>query len=235
MTTPARPAVLAFCLLAACSGASTDEAGGQPVLVGGTLSEEQTFEVPAAEAWKAAEEALEGEEFKVERRHRDDCGGKFVARREDGHRVTVTIHAPEREAAEVAIYVEPADPDVVRAIQERLLEKLSLKKARADLFDETLIEASYEVDLEQALGAAERACRALSLEVTQRQREKSRARVEARDGDSRRVRFSVSRDEADPAETKVVFETERAPRGGEKEFLRRVRRELERHLFPPAD
>src|SRR6185295_2006389 len=116
----------------ACSSGDVEEPS--KAIVGGTLSDEQRYEVAAADAWKAAEAALEGDDFKVERRHRDECGGKLVARREDGHRVTVTIHAPDRASSEISVYVEPADPSLVQAIQIRIGEKLSLKKAQSDLF-----------------------------------------------------------------------------------------------------
>jgi hypothetical protein len=233
MTTRACLVVLALSLLSACSDGPKED--GSPPAVGGTLSEDLTFDVPAADAWKAVEEALEGGESKVERRHRDECGGKLVARREDGHRVTVTIHAPERRPAEIAVYVEPADRELVEAIQTRIGEKLSLKKARAQFFGESQIEASYELELDHAIGAVERTCRALSLEITSRLQEEMRARVEARGREARLVRFLLSRPEAGAGETRVVFETETTSAGGEKEFLRKVRRELEHHLFPPAD
>jgi len=225
--------VLAVALLSAC--ASSDDGEPERTVVGGTLSDEQSYEVPAAEAWKAVEAALEGSEFTVERRRRDDCGGKIVARREDGHRVTVTIHAPERKAAEIAVYVEPADQALVHAVQERIGAKLSLKKARSDLFGETSLEASYEIGLEAAVTVVLRACRALAFEVVVQQREKERARIEVRDRNSPPVRFTLQQGEADPSETRIVIATEKTPEGGEKDLLRRVRREVERHLFPASE
>jgi hypothetical protein len=227
-------ALLAMSLASAgaCSSADSDE---RPrAVVGGTLSDEQRYEVAAADAWKAAESALEGDEFKVERRHRDDCGGKLVARREDGHRVTVTIHAPDRARPEISVYVEPGDPKLAQELQIRIGEKLSLKKAQAALLGETVLEASYEVDLETGLAAVERCCRALGLEQTLVQRLEGRARVLARSRERGAVRF-VLRAGEEAAETQVVLSCDAAAEGGEKEFLRGIRRELERQLYPPAD
>ena len=144
-------AVLTLSLLAACSAGPEKDQAPPREIAGGVLVLEQAFEVSAADAWKAADGALEGGEFKVERRRRDDCGGKIVARREDGHRVTVTIHAPERAAAEVTVLVEPGDHGLLDTIQKRIGEKLSLKKARSELLGDTVLEASYDVDLGTAL------------------------------------------------------------------------------------
>ncbi len=229
-----RAAVLALGLLSACS--SEEEVGQAPPreIAGGVLVLEQAYEVSAADAWKAADAALEGGDFKVERRRRDDCGGKIVARREDGHRVAVTIHAPERSAAELTVVVEPGDRQLLDTIQRRIGEKLSLKKARSELLGDTVLEASYEVDVGSAFEAAERTCRVLSLEVELLRREPERARLEARDRDGRPVRFALHRSDGAAAETEVVLSTQETG-GGEKEFLRRVRRELERHLFPSSD
>ena len=222
----------ALVLLSACSGSPDESEPAPRSVVGGTLGDEQAFDVPAAEAWKAAEAALEGEELAVERRRRDDCGGKIVARREDGHRVTVTIHAPERAAAEVAVYVEPADRGLMEAVQRRIGEKLSLKRAQADLSGDTSVETSYEIDLDVGLEAAEQACRALAMDLTVRHREKERARLEAKDRDERRVRIVLHKAEGDASTTEIRLSTDATAAGGEKEFLRKVRRELEQHLFP---
>jgi hypothetical protein len=229
-----RAAVLALGLLAACS---LEQGGSQTPpreIAGGVLVLEQAYEVSAADAWKAADAALERGEFKVERRRRDDCGGKIVARREDGHRVAVTIHAPERSAAEITVVVEPGDRELLDTIQRRIGEKLGLKKARSDLQGDTVVEASYAVDLGGAYAAAERTCRVLSMDVELLRREPERARLEARDRDGRPVRFTLHGTDGDAAATEVVISTQEAG-GGEKEFLRRVRRELERHLFPSSD
>ncbi len=232
MTLP-RGVLLALGLASAGGCSSNDVEEPEKAIVGGTLSDELRYEVSAADAMKAAEAALEGDDFKVERRHRDECGGKLVARREDGHRVTVTIHAPDRTSSEIAVYVVPADPGLVQAIQIRIGEKLSLKKAQSNLLGECTLEASYEIDLRTAVSAVERSSRELGLEQTLSQHEESRARIEVRSRDRRVVRFLLSSGES-PSETRFVLSTDPTADGGEKEFLRRVRRELERHLFPPA-
>ena len=225
-------AVLALGLLGACSAEPAQDRAAREVPES-VLVLEQAYEVPAADVWKAAAAALEGEEFKVERRRRDDYGGKIVARREDGHRVTVTIHAPERAPAEVTIVVEPADRGLLDTIQRRLEEKLSLKKARAELLGDTVQESSYEVDLGTALLAAERACHVLALEVKLLRRDPERARLEARDRDGRSLRFTMHETDGASPETEIVISIPEAW-GGEKELLRQVRRELERHLFPSS-
>jgi hypothetical protein len=226
-------AVLALGLLAACSSEHAEDRTARE-LSEGVLVLEQAYDVSAADAWKAAKAALEGEEFKVERRRRDDYGGKIVARREDGHRVTVTIHAPERASAEVTLVVEPGDRGLLDTIQRRLEEKLSLKKARAELLGDTVQESSYEVDLTAALAAAERACHVLVLEVEFLHRDAERARLEARDRDGRALRFTLHATDGASPETEIVISTQESW-GGEKELLRRVRREMERHLFPSSE
>jgi hypothetical protein len=233
---PRGPAVLALGVLAACS--SEPEPVKNPATVRefarGVLVLEQAYEVSAADAWKAADSALEGGEFTVERRRRDECGGKIVARREDGHRVAVTIHAPERSAAEITLVVDPGDRDLLDTIQKRIAEKLGLKKASSALLGDTVLEASYEVDLDSAVGAAQRAFRALSLEVELLHRDRERARLEARDPEGRRLRLALHRTDGDFPATEVVLSAKETG-GAEKELLRRVRRELERHLFPSSD
>jgi hypothetical protein len=227
---PKDAAVLALGLLAACSGAPKEEPA-RPDATGGVLILEQAYDVPAADAWKAAGAALEEGEFTIERRRRDDCGGKIVARREDGHRVTVTIHAPQRSTAEVTVVVDPADRQLLDTIQKRIGEKLSLKKARSDLLADTVLEASYEADVDRVIAAAERACSALSLEIDLVRRDQGRARLEARGRDNRVVRVGLR--QADGG-TQVVLSTQETG-AGEKDFLRRFRRELERHLFPSSE
>jgi len=228
------PALL-FLLPAACAAPEPDAPSAEGESVTGALADEQRYIVPVAEAMKAAEAALGSDEFKIERRRRDDCGGKLVARREDGRRVTVTIHAPERSVAEVAVYVEPADRGLVELLHRRIGEKLSLKKAKADLFGDSSLEVSYEIDLGTGMAAAERSCRTLALEVTLKREDRDRARLEARDGDGRPLRIGLRRTEAATAEIEVVLSTETRPGGGEMDFLRKVRRELERHLFPASE
>jgi hypothetical protein len=228
--------VLLLSLPAACAEPEAEPpSAADRESVTGVLAEEQRYSAPVAEVMKAAVAALGSDDFRIERRRRDDCGGKIVARREDGHRVTVTIHAPERSVAEVSVYVEPADRELVELLHARIGGKLSLKKAKADLFGESSLEVTYEIDLETGLAAAERTCRALALEVTLKRQEQDRARLEARDDDSRLLRFALRRTAAAPAEIEVVLSTETRPGGGEMEFLRKVRRELERHLFPSSE
>ena len=229
-----RATVLALGLLGACSTEPEEERASARESAGSVLVLEQAYEASAADAWKAVEAALEGGDCTVERRRRDDCGGKIVARREDGHRVTVTIHAPERSAAEVTVIVDQGDRDLVDTIQRRIGEKLSLKKARSQLLGDTMLEASYGIDLGSALAAVERTCRAMSMEVEFLLRERERARLDARDRNGRPVRFALRQIDGDAPGTEVVVSTQETG-GGEKEFLRRVRRELEHHLFPSGD
>ncbi len=185
--------------------------------------------------WKAVEAVLEENDFKLERRRRDECGGRITARREGGPRVVVTIHASERSRAEIALYVEPADRAQADLLQAKIEEKLGLKRAHADLFGETSVESSYEADLALGTAAAKRACAALELELTQVQVDSSRARIEGRDSQSRHVRFKMRLTEGRSDEIEVILSTDSTAAGDEKEFLRKVRREFERHLFPAGE
>ena len=72
------------------------------------------------------------------------------------------------------------------------------------------------------------------MDVELLRRDEERARLEARDPDGRAVRIALHRTDGGSPATEVVISTSDAA-GGEKELLRRIRRELERHLFPSSD
>jgi hypothetical protein len=232
MKSLSRSLALVLSLLGACG---VPEPVVAPQAVGVVGIDEVRYTVPATEAWKAAEMALSGESFKIQWRRRYDCGGKIVATRSGGYRVTVTVHAPERSASEVSISAEPPDRELVGKIQARIGANIGGKLASADLFGNTSSESSYEIPLDTAIVAAERTCGALSLEVIFKRVDRDRGRLDAVDRAGRPARFYFHKVDGSADETGLILTTETAADGGEKDFLRNVRKEFERHIYVPSE
>jgi len=227
--------VLAAALIPACASREADTPPPPSMRSdAGVVSEDQTYRVPVGRAWKAMLAALESADCRVQGRRRDECGGRIVARREDGRRVLVLVHAAERQLSEILIYVEPPDRALLDSIRLRLEEKLSLAKARSDLFGDNSVEASYDIDLDSAVEAAERACRALGLDVTFSQRREDRVKIEAKGLDDRTLRVSLGPGDAETDGIQVMLSAGSTPADQAKDFLHQARKELERQLFPAA-
>lgn len=184
------------------------------------------YDLPLADVWAAAEEAVLEEDVAVERRILHHRGGRLVVRRVDGHRVKVSVRAAG-ESTDSAVRVEPGSPSLAQMVQGRIGEKLSLKRARADLFGERTLELTPEADLGRCMDAAERACRAVGLDVVHRHLDESGGRLAARDASGRVVRITLR-----PADqsTGATLSTDASA-----DLLRSVRREFERQLFPVAE
>jgi hypothetical protein len=218
-------AALLLALPAACGSAGTsddDDAG--PVLM---RPDEHRYELPAAQVWTAAQSAVEEDGAIVEVRRPTSDGGEIAARRPEGSLIQATVIAVEPRATRVAVVVTPPNAELAAIVQGRIGERLSLRKAQAELFGETSVETVYPKTLEAAVEAAERTCRSLDYEIVRRMDHEGQARVEGRDGKSRAVRFSFRRIGDGSGETAVMFTTESA---GE-DALEHLRREFERQLF----
>ena len=130
-------------------------------------------------------------------------------------------------AARVAVAVTPPNTTLAAMVQGRIGERLSLRKAQAELFGETSVETVYPRSLEASLAAAEQTCRSLDLEIVRRMTQEGHARVEGRDRRSRAIRFSFRRIGDGKSETAVMFTAEYA----EENVIEHLRREFERQLF----
>jgi len=219
--------LLAFA--AACGSTSSDDQG---VLVPADSSlEEHRYELPAAEVWAAAEAAMAEDGAILELRRAASDGGEIVARWPEGHHVRATATAVEPLATRVVVVVSPPNSALASMIQGRIAERLSLRKAQADLFGETSVETVYDHPLEACVAAVEETCRALGLDIVRRMTLDAQVRIEARTAESRTIRFSLRRIGNRHVETAVMFTAERSPAGS----LDRLRQEFESHLNPAGN
>lgn len=232
----ARIAAAALILLSASCAGTSDEAEDADVDAGQDVRvEEQRYEIPPKEAWTAAEAALEEEHAEVQRRRRRDSGGDLLALRADGRRIKVRLRALGADAVRVSVSVGSGDGATAARVQQRIGERLSLAKARAELFAESSLRTSYGADLSSCVAAAEAACRALGLELVDLLVQEDLARVVARDPSARPVRFELSRAEGREGVTDALFAVGATAEGGEEEVLQRLKREFESRLFPASE
>jgi hypothetical protein len=134
-------------------------------------------------------------------------------------------------ATRVHVIVSPPNGALATMIQGRIAERLSLRKAQAELFGETSAETVYDRPLETCVAAVEETCRALGLDIVRRMTLEAQVRIEARTAESRTMRFSLRRIGNRHLETAVMFTVERSPAG----TLDRLRQEFERHLDPAGN
>ena len=194
-------------------------------------ADERRYELPAAQVWAATQKAVEEDGALVELRHPTSDGGEIVAWRLEGFRVLAIVIAVEPGATRVSVSATPPNRTLADTIQSRIGERLSLQKAQAQLFGETSVETVYPRSLEASVAAAEETCRVLDAEILRLVTNDTYAQVDARDRDSRAIRFSFRRIGSANRESAVTFTSE----GGGEETLEHLRREFERHLFPGQD
>ena len=188
------------------------------------------YDAPFIGVWTAAEEALAEEGVAIDRRRRGRTRGVLMGYGGLGLRVKIRIRSEDGVSVEAGVDILPRDPTLAAMIQDRIGDKLSLDRAKAQLFGQTTLERTYRDDLERCMAAAEGACRALHLEIVHKHFADSRGRLEARDDSGRSARFTLRTAEGVGHGTETVLTTEAAPDGGEKEFLLRILREFERDL-----
>lgn len=222
-------------LLSACGVPEADPDDDGLDATPGAGAVEVRYAFGMSDVLKAAEEVLTEEEVTVERRRRNERRGVLAGRQLNGHRIKVLIRTFSAGSADAAVTAEPGNRELAGFVQGRIGEKLSLQKARADLFGERSVESAHAADLKRCVEAAEMACRALDLEIVHKKLEESGALLEARDASGRAVRIRL-KPGADPDhQTGSVLTTDGSAEGEESELLSKVRREFERQLFPVAD
>jgi hypothetical protein len=144
--------------------------------------------------------------------------------------VKIRIRPETGGQVEVGVDILPRDPTLAAMVQDRIGDKLSLGRAKANLFGQSSLERVYRDDLDHCMSAAERACRSLNLDIVHKQVLHSRGRLEARDDSGRAARFTLKTVPAIGQGTEAVVTTEGASEGGEKDLLDRIVREFERDL-----
>ena len=189
------------------------------------------YDAPLAGVWAAAEEALVEEGVVIDRRRRGTARGVLAGHGGLGLRVKIRLRSVEEGTIEAGVDILPRDPTLATMIQDRIGDKLSLRRAKADLFGQTTLERTYGEDLERCMAVAEGACRTLHLDIVHKHLEDSRGRLEARDESGRSARFTLRSARGVGQGTEVILTTEAATDGGEQEFLLRIIREVERDLI----
>lgn len=220
------PALLA--LLAACGSPAREESDALPA---DSYVDEHRYELPAPQVWAAAQSAVAEDGAAIELRRASSDGGEILARRTEGARVQAIVTAVDPRASRAVVTVTPPNSTLAALIQGRIAERLSLQKARAELFGETSVETVYSRSLDECAAAVDETCRALDLDVVRRMALEGQIRVEARNRDARTIRFSLRRIGDSDGETAVLFTAERV----QQDELEELRREFERRLHPAGE
>jgi hypothetical protein len=220
--------VLLLGLPSACGAPAPGSAPSEANLEVG--ADEHRYQLPAAQVWTAVQSAVSEDAAAVEVRRPASDGGEIVVRRFEGPQVTATVAAVDRNAARVSVVVSPPNAALAAMIQARIGERLSLQKARADLFGESSVENVYERSLESCVLAVEETCRALDLEIVRRMTVEENTRIVARDRSGLAIGFSLRPIGQGGVETAVLFTVESSGNG--EDATDRLRREFERRLFP---
>ena len=189
------------------------------------------YDAPLAGVWRAAEDALVEEGVVIERRRRKETRAIVAGHGGLGLRVKVRIRSEAGGHTEAGVDIVPRNPALAEMILDRIGDKVSLGRAKADLFGETSLERTYSDDLKHCMAAAEEACRVLNLDIVHKHLLESRGRLEARDGSGRAARFTLRSVEGSERRTEAVLTTDATADGGEKDFLHRIVREFERKLI----
>ena len=228
---PYRSALPFLLALVAACGSSTPDGAEAVVASAESHVDERRVELPAAQVWAAVQVAVAEDGAGVEHRRASSDGGEIVARRPEGHRVQAAVTAVDSRATRVVITVSPPNGTLAALIHGRIGERLSLQKARADLFGEMSVETVYGRSLDACAAAVDETCRGLDLDIVRRMTLEGQVRIEARDRDARPIGFSLRRIGNSNGETAVMFTAERV----EAEGLEQLRREFERHLLPAGE
>ncbi|HYE98785.1 MAG TPA: DUF3568 family protein [Planctomycetota bacterium] len=194
----------------------------------GANTVERTYAMPTDKVFDASLEAVKAMDLRVVEDRRDALGGRIVAERADGRKVTVSLRSPREKTTSVDVRVDPGDRPMAERIHESIADKAGLGKVSTGLFGDASRTATYDADVERARQAAERAARSLQLTAIRTEREGDTLWVDAREAaTSQPVRFSV---EKDASKVNVTFIADSG-----KDMADRMRAAFEKELRPLAD
>jgi len=206
-TSPSRSRVLvaaaAIGLLASCISIEKPAPAhtGDPAV----NSVERRYGKPVEKVWDAAVAAVNSLDLRIDTDRHDELGGELVARRADGHRISITLSAGDKDMTRAAIRVEPGNRELAGLVHERLADKLGMGEAKAAFLGGNTVDAVYPLGFPGALAAADRSAKALNFIVTGQETRDDGAQLDARTPDSTPVRFKMTHARSPAGATQVTF------------------------------
>ncbi|HYF01655.1 MAG TPA: DUF3568 family protein, partial [Planctomycetota bacterium] len=100
----------------------------------GANTVERTYAMPVDKVFDASLAAVKGMELRVVEDRRDALGGRIVAERADGRKVTVSLRSPREKTTNVDVRVDPGDRPMAERIHESIADKAGLGKVSTGLF-----------------------------------------------------------------------------------------------------
>lgn len=221
--------LLAGCGLLATPGpepSSEKEAAAAPV--------ERQYGKSADKVWDATLSALKSFDLRIDVDRHDELGGEIIARRADGRRMTAHVASVDKDCSKVSIVADRTSANVAAQLHERIAEKLGMGEAKAALFGGNTLEGAYPTDFAGALAAAERACKALGLEVTRKEAHDRWAQLDARTDTSMPVRFRMESRDDRISTTAVKFIAGHGKTDDSRNLVSRMKAEFDKQVALPA-
>ena len=146
----------------------------------------------------------------------------------DGHRVSITLSAGDKNSTRAAIRVEPGNRELAGLVHERLADKLGMGEAKAAFLGGNTGEAVYPFDIPRALAAADRSAKALNFIVTGQETRDDATHLDARTPDSTPVRFAMTVAGSPAGGTKVTFIAGHGKTDTSKTLIAQMKAEFDR-------
>ena len=166
-------------------------------------------------------------DLRIDTDRHDDLGGELVARRADGHRISIALSAGDKTSTRAAIRVEPGNRELAELVHERLADKLGMGEAKAAFLGGNTVDAVYPLDFPRALAAADRSARTLKFIVIGQEAKDDAAHLDARTADSTPVRFQMAAGTG-AGSTKVTFIAGNGKTDSSKTLIAQMKAEFDR-------
>jgi hypothetical protein len=188
--------------LAACRGSGLYDGNGSEATALNAVH--RSYARPADEVWRAVTSTVQELGLEVERNQHDALGGEIAAQRANKDRVTIEARSLDAQNTRLAVAVAPGDRNLAEMIQDRIAQKLGLGVPRAGLSAGSVVEGTYDAELEACVQAAQRAVEALKMGVARKDVHDTWAQVDSLQADAIPVRVRMERTRDD--QTRVFFE-----------------------------
>jgi len=189
---------------------------------------ERRYGKPLDKVWDAAVAVVKGADLRIDTDRHDDLGGELIARRADGHRVSIALNAVDKTNTRAAIRVEPGNRELADLVHERIAEKLGIGEAKAAFLGGNTVDAVYPLDFPRALAAADRSAKALKFIVTGQDTRDDGAQLDARTADSTPVRFKMTHAASPAGATSVMFIAGHGKTDTSKTLIAQMKTEFDR-------
>jgi len=210
-------------LMAACSPSKKSDWGT------GLNTVDRKYNKPASETFDAAVAALKSYDIQVNRDRHDAMGGELIGQRANGDKVTVTVSSTDATHSQATVRVDPGDVGLSTMIHEKMAEKLGMGTAKSNLTGGNTFEGYYDLNVKDAVTAAEKTAAKLGWTVVHKDMKGDTAIVDARTDDSTPVRFRAEPTDDNRGRTRVTFIAGAGKTDQSKTLLSKMHDEFDRH------